>query len=86
MDQEAFDQGIRLTAVGISAAFGVLLLLTLIIAFMGRAASFVSRRFSKADGSASDQDRALAAVVTVSAMRERDGGPTAGRGESDFHG
>jgi Na+-transporting methylmalonyl-CoA/oxaloacetate decarboxylase gamma subunit len=76
IEQEVVDQGVRLTAVGITTAFGVLLLLTLVIVLMGWAASFASRRFSKGAGSASDEhDKALAAVVAVSAMREKDDGP-----------
>ena len=50
--------------------------MTLVIVLMGWAASFASRRLAKGDGSASDEhDKALAAVVAVSAMREKDDGP-----------
>ena len=62
-------------AIGMAAAFGLLLLIMVLIQVMGLAISYQSRRTSMrvAAAAAESRDKALAAVIAVSALLERDG-------------
>ena len=55
--------------IGISTAFALLVLLAVVIAVVGRGLAFVDRR--RADSAARARDRALAAVIAVSTLREQ---------------
>ena len=90
IDQELVEQGLRLTVIGIGTAFAVLLLLTLVIVLVGRFAGPGARKASAAEtpapaGAVDDpRDKALAAVVAVSAALEGSGrlGDTGGGGRT----
>ena len=79
IDQAVVEQGVRLTVIGIGIAFAVLLLLTVAITLMAFLVRLGSRIASKGAGAAASPDevtpdareRALAAVVAVSAMLGR---------------
>ena len=76
IDQAVVEQGAKLTAIGMGTAFAILLLLTLVIMVMGSLAGRVSRGAAPQAAMTSDEtslevrDRALAAVVAVSAVLE----------------
>ena len=83
-DYDLIRQGLALTAIGLGAAFGLLILLMALIQVMGRAIRYQSRRASMrveaaaARASAESRDKALAAVIAVSVLLERDGESSAG--------
>ena len=72
-DQELISQGLTLTAIGIATAFGLLIVLMVLIYIMGWATGFPERRAAKARmaaeaAAAESRDRALAAVAAVTAL------------------
>ena len=72
-DQELISQGLTLTAIGIATAFGLLIVLMVLIYIMGWATGFPERRVAKARmaaeaAAAESRDRALAAVAAVTAL------------------
>lgn len=69
IDQATFEHAVRLTLIGISTAFALLVLLAVVISTVGRALAFVDQR--RADSAARARDRALAAVIAVSSLREQ---------------
>jgi sodium pump decarboxylase gamma subunit len=83
-DYDLIRQGLTLTAIGMGAAFGLLLLLMAVIQVTGLATGYQSRRASMkveaaaARTAAESRDKALAAVIAVSALLERDGDSGAG--------
>lgn len=69
MDQFTYESAIRLTLIGISTAFALLIFLALVISLVGRTLAFVDQRLNmRAERS---RDRALAAVIAVMSLRER---------------
>lgn len=82
------EQGARLTAIGMGTASIILLLLTLVIVVVGRLARWGLRRAAPQAVTAPGEpapdvrDRALAAVVAVSAMLERREGADELNGEA----
>ena len=78
-DFDLIRQGLTMTAIGMGAAFGLLLLLMAIVQVTGLAIGYQSRRASTkveaaaARVAAESRDKALAAVIAVSALLERDG-------------
>ena len=84
LDYDLIRQGLTLTAIGMGAAFGLLLLLMALIQVMGLAIGYQSRRASmRAEAAAAravveSRDKALAAVIAVSVLLERDGDSSAG--------
>ena len=83
-DYDLIRQGLILTAIGMGAAFGLLILLMVVIQVMGLTTGYLSRRASMraeaatARAAAESRDKALAAVIAVSALLERDGDSGAG--------
>ena len=83
-DYDLIRQGLTLTAIGMGAAFGLLLLLMAIVQVTGLAIGYQSRRASMrveaaaALAAAESRDKALAAVIAVSVLLERDGDSVAG--------
>ncbi len=72
-DQDLIRQGLTLTAIGIATAFGLLIVMMVLIHLMGWATSIPARRAAKARmaaeaAAAESRDRALAAVAAVSAL------------------
>ncbi len=72
-DQELIRQGLTLTAIGIGTAFGLLIVLMVLIYAMGWVTGIPERRASKARlaaeaAAAESRDRALAAVAAVAAL------------------
>ena len=71
-----FEQGIRLTAIGIGTVFAILILLTLVIKGLGKVVRVFHSIGTAKTGATQDesavesQDKALAAVVAVSAVLE----------------
>ena len=71
-----FEQGIRLTANGIGTVFAILILLTLVIKSLGKlvlvfhSIEAAKTGASKDESAVESQDKALAAVVAVSAVLE----------------
>ena len=86
MDQAIVEQGLKLTALAMGTAFASLLLLMLAIAVVGRLVAAGSRGDSRqaetppGEPAPDDRDRALAAVVAVSAVFERRDGPAVAGG------
>ncbi len=86
MDQAIVEQGVRLTAIAMGTAFALLLLLMLVIAVVRRLVAAGSRRDSReaetppGKPGPDDRDRALAAVVAVSAVLEQREGATVSGG------
>ena len=86
-DQELIRQGLTLTAIGIATAFGLLIVMMILIYIMGWATSIPARRAAKARmvaeaAAAESRDRALAAVAAAAALAgsvehaEHSAGPT----------
>lgn len=72
-DQELIRQGLTLTAIGITTAFGLLIVLMVLIYTMGWVTGIPERRATKARlaaeaAAAESRDRALAAVAAVAAL------------------
>ena len=72
-DQELIRQGLTLTAIGIATAFGLLIVMMLLIFLMGWLSSIPARRAARARmaaeaAAAESRDRALAAVAAVTAL------------------
>ena len=85
MEQAIVEQGLELTALAMGTAFASLLLLMLAIAVVRRLVAAGSRSDSKqaetpaGEPAPDDRDRALAAVVAVTAVLEqRDGAAVVG--------
>ena len=87
LDQELIRQGLTLTAIGIATAFGLLIVMMILIYLMGWVTSIPARRAEKArlaaEAAASlSRDRAVAAVAAVTALSrsaeyaESSAGPT----------
>ena len=76
-EQGVVSEGATLTVVGMGAALGLLLLMMLVIGAVGRVVGFAERRAGRGgalattEQPASDRDKALAAVVAVSALQGR---------------
>ncbi len=76
-EQGVVSEGATLTLVGMGTAFGLLLLMMLVITAVGRVVGFAERRAGRGGTlaatkqPASDRDKALAAVVAVSAVQGR---------------
>ena len=73
LDQELIRQGLTLTAIGIGTAFGLLIVMMVLIYLMGWATGIPARRAAKARmaaeaAAAESRDRALAAVAAVAAL------------------
>ena len=72
-DQELIRQGLTLTAIGIATAFGLLIVMMILIYLMGWVTSIPARRAAQARiaaeaAAAESRDRALAAVAAVTAL------------------
>ncbi len=72
-DQELISQGFTLTAIGIATAFGLLIVMMILIYIMGWVTGIPERRAAKARmaaeaAAAESRDRALAAVAAVAAL------------------
>ena len=86
-EQGVASEGVTLTLIGMGTAFGLLLLMMLVIVAVGRVVAVAERR---ADAPATteqpvpERDKALAAVVAVSALRGRRA-DTAGSPSNDPH-
>ena len=74
LDPDVVAEGARLTAIGMVTAFGLLLLLIFVIVAVGRIVGFAERRSRERaqpvpdEAPADVRDKALAAVVAVSAL------------------
>ncbi len=75
-DPEIIEQGLRMTIIGLATAFALLIVLAVFIVVLGRFAGPKSEE--EAEGGSGDNDsagpvreRAMAAVVAVSALRAR---------------
>ena len=88
IEQIVVEEGLRLTAIGMGTAFALLLLLMLLIVLMGR---LVGHGPDDASGDGlpiprrsvhDDRDRALAAVVAVSALMEKSTDADRGGGDT----
>ena len=83
-DYDLIRQGLILTAIGMGAAFGLLILLMVLIQIMGLTTGYLTRRASMrleaaaARAAVETRDKALAAVIAVSALLGRDGDSGAG--------
>jgi len=81
IDQAVFEEGVRLTLIGMGTAFALLAVMSLVIAVVGWTVGPGSRwaRHSgtttsdEPDDSDEQRGKALAAVAAVSALLERDG-------------
>ncbi len=77
-DQDLVNQGLTLTAIGIGTAFGILIVMMLLIQLMGWLVRIPARRAARArmaaDAAAAEsRDKALAAVAAVSALMKSAG-------------
>ena len=73
LDQDLIRQGLTLTAIGIATAFGLLIVMMILIYIMGWVTAIPERRAAKARmaaeaAAAESRDRALAAVAAVTAL------------------
>ena len=68
IEQAVFDEGVRLTVVGMGTAFALLLVLTLAVALMGAAFRWAANRGVVTEDPDA-RDRAVAAAVAVGVMR-----------------
>ena len=78
IDQAIFEEGVRLTLIGMGTAFALLVGMALIIAIVGWTVGPRSRWARQSDIVLSDDSdehrgKALAAVAAVSALLEKDG-------------
>lgn len=88
IDQQLFQEAAILTGIGMGTAFVLLVVLVVVIVFVGRISATLERRFRKvtesgsavsSDDEALARDKALAAVVAVTALTSGSA-PTAERG------
>ena len=77
IEQNLAEDGIRLTLVGISTAFALLVFLTMVVSFLGVVVSFISKvRLGRGSTSEEGRNKAIAAVVAVTAVRAKMSGPS----------
>ncbi len=78
IDQAIVEEGLRLTAIGLGTAFALLLVIGVLISIVGRLATVMSPDTASQEPSEStkpsntSRDKALAAVVAVTALRGKD--------------